>query len=193
MKIEKGMLCLRTLQPEGDDFKTIYRWLTDERILQYFDGRDRVRSHADIQAEFAPNSYDGPLMILHEHRPVGFLDIFPFTDDQKTRHGIAEALDPVWAFDIVIGEVNSQNKGIGRQAVGMVLQIFFESLHAQRVVLDTYTLNARAIRCYERCGFTITRMLYNHELYEGAPAADVFMEIDRKTYYSRYVGIRENE
>jgi aminoglycoside 6'-N-acetyltransferase len=123
-------------------------------------------------------------MILHEHQPVGFLDIFQFTDEQKARHGISEALDPVWAFDIVIGEVNSQNKGIGRQTIGMVLPVLFGSLHAQRVVLDTYTWNARAIRCYERCGFTITRVLHNHELYEGSPADDVFMEIDRKTYYA---------
>jgi aminoglycoside 6'-N-acetyltransferase len=178
---------------EGDDLDAIYRWLTDERILQYFGGRDRVRSLADIQTEFAPNSYGGPLMILHERKPVGFLDIFQFTDDQKTRHGISAALDPVWAFDIVIGEVNSQNKGIGRQAIEMVLQILFESLDAQRVVLDTYTWNARAIRCYERCGFTITRVLHNHELYEGSPADDVFMEFDRKAYYSRYVGAHEKE
>lgn len=186
MNIQKGNLCLRTLQMEGDDLHAIYRWLTDERILQYFDGRDRVRSRADIQAEFAPNSYGGPLMILHQHQSVGFLDIFQFTAEQKARHGISEASDPVWAFDIVIGEVNYQSKGIGRQAIMMVLPVLFEPLQARRVVLDTYTWNARAIRCYEHCGFTITRVLHNHELYEGAPADDVFMEIDRKTYYARY-------
>lgn len=186
MKIEKGNLCLRTLQPQGNDFDVIYRWLTDERILKYFDARDRVRSRADIQAEFAPNAYEGPLMILYEQRPIGFIDIFQFTKSQKERHGISGAANPVWAFDIVIGEIDYQGQGIGRRAITMVLRVLFESLHAKKVVLDTYTWNIRAIRCYEHCGFTITRVLPEHDLYEGSLVDDVFMEIDRTTFYSQY-------
>ena len=184
MRLENGKLCLRALELESNDLDRIYRWLTGDAILTFFSGRDRIRSRADVQAEFAPNAYGGPLMIEYERQVIGFLDICPFTVEQKIRHGLADAPDPVWAFDIVIGEVALHNRGIGRQIIRMILPVLFDQFHAQRVVLDTYPWNARAIRCYEHCGFKVTRVLPQHELYEGSSVDAVLMEIDRAPFYA---------
>lgn len=60
-----------------------------------------------------------------------------------------------------------QDRGYGTEAVRAVVAYGMKELGLRRIVLKAYPDNARAIRCYEKCGFRE----YDHT------DEDVFMEI----------------
>ena len=56
-------------------------------------------------------------------------------------------------FGIIIGDKTAWNKGYGSAALREVLRIGFEDMGLHRIHLTAFAENARAIRCYENCGF----------------------------------------
>ncbi len=56
-------------------------------------------------------------------------------------------------FGIVIGEKNYWNKGYGTDATRTLLRFAFEQLGLNRMELEVYDFNPRAIRAYEKAGF----------------------------------------
>jgi diamine N-acetyltransferase len=55
---------------------------------------------------------------------------------------------------IFIGEKRLWSHGYGTQAMQLLLKHCFETLNLNRVALDVYENNPRAIRSYEKAGFT---------------------------------------
>jgi RimJ/RimL family protein N-acetyltransferase len=53
----------------------------------------------------------------------------------------------------MLGEKEFWNKGYGTEAMQLVLQHGFQTLNLNRIMLEVYTTNPRAIRCYEKVGF----------------------------------------
>jgi len=54
---------------------------------------------------------------------------------------------------ISIGEVASWERGYGREAVRLMVRYGFEELNLNRIGLQVYSDNWRAIRCYQKAGF----------------------------------------
>jgi RimJ/RimL family protein N-acetyltransferase len=55
---------------------------------------------------------------------------------------------------IAIGDPANRGRGYGAEAIGLLLEYGFRTLNLNRVELKVYANNPRAIRCYEKCGFT---------------------------------------
>lgn len=56
-------------------------------------------------------------------------------------------------FGIIIGDKSRWGKGCGTAALREVLRIGFEEMGLHRIHLRAFAGNARAIRCYQKCGF----------------------------------------
>ncbi|MDY7041730.1 MAG: GNAT family protein, partial [Chloroflexota bacterium] len=54
---------------------------------------------------------------------------------------------------IAIGEKNYWGQGYGSDALKTLLSFVFQEMNLNRVQLRVHDYNARAIRCYEKCGF----------------------------------------
>ena len=54
---------------------------------------------------------------------------------------------------IFIGEKSLWNQGYGSEAMGLLLKHGFNTLNLNRIALDVYESNPRAIRSYEKAGF----------------------------------------
>lgn len=54
---------------------------------------------------------------------------------------------------IVIGQPQSLSKGMGTEAIGLLLKVCFEELVLHRVGLRVLRSNHRGVRCYEKSGF----------------------------------------
>ena len=54
---------------------------------------------------------------------------------------------------IVIGEKRYWNQGYGTEAMQLLVDHGFRTLNLNRIALDVYDNNPRAIRSYEKCGF----------------------------------------
>ena len=54
---------------------------------------------------------------------------------------------------IFIGDKSFWNQGVGTEAMRLILRHGFNTLNLNRIWLDVYENNPRAIRCYEKVGF----------------------------------------
>jgi RimJ/RimL family protein N-acetyltransferase len=85
-------------------------------------------------------------------------------------------------FYITIGEKDCWNGGFGTDATRLVLLQAFEGLGLRRVQLWTDADNARAIRCYEKCGFVREGVLRGGRLRYGEPLDVVVMGVLREDW-----------
>ena len=68
---------------------------------------------------------------------------------------------------IFIGEPDCWNRGLGREAVGLLLDYGFNRLGLHRIELHVYAYNRRGVRCYERCGFRFEGALREARFCDG--------------------------
>jgi len=83
---------------------------------------------------------------------------------------------------IGLGDRQDWGKGYGTDAMRLILRYAFTELNLQRVSLDVYAYNPRAIRCYEKAGFVHEgrmRKLLNRE---GQHWDIIFMGILREEW-----------
>jgi RimJ/RimL family protein N-acetyltransferase len=82
------------------------------------------------------------------------------------------AIDPVHGraeLGISIGEREYWDRGIGTEAIRLMVGFAFEKLELRRIELITDYDNERGIRCYEKCGFQTEGTLRAHRLRYGQP------------------------
>ena len=91
----------------------------------------------------------------------------------------------VYGVDLFIGEPELWDQGIGTKTLSALIGYLFGELGALRVVIDPRVSNARAIRCYERCGFSKIKILPEHELHEGIHRDAWLMSVERAKWISR--------
>ena len=83
---------------------------------------------------------------------------------------------------IVVGDKTEWGKGYGTSTVEMVLRYAFKELELNRVELTTDEENHRAIRCYEKCGFTREGLLRQHRLVDGTFGNTLVMAVLREEW-----------
>ncbi len=88
------------------------------------------------------NLYYFSIRTLDEDQVVGMVDL----------SGINWTAGDVW-LGIGIGESAYWGKGYGTEAARLVLRFAFEELNMQRVSLNVFEYNERAIRSYQKIGF----------------------------------------
>ncbi|MFD0713733.1 GNAT family N-acetyltransferase [Paenibacillus sp. GCM10027626] len=102
---------------------------------------------------------------------IGQIDLFKF--DWKNR--AAE-------LGIVIGSRQWQGQGYGAEAIGVLQRFVFEQLNMNRLQLEVHDYNARAIRCYQKCGFTEEGRLRQRHYRNGIYSDIIVMSILRSEY-----------
>lgn len=88
------------------------------------------------------NSFVFAILTLADHRLIGNCGLENV--DFKNRTAM---------FGIFIGDPKFQNKGYGTDAARTLLRYAFEQLGLNRVELEVYDFNPRAMRAYEKAGF----------------------------------------
>ena len=165
-----GPVAFRRMQDAQDDYEQLARWLTDERVLEFYEGRDNPFPLERVKAKYSPRVLETddvtPCFILFEGRPVGFIQYYPHDADERHAYGL-DNTRTAYGMDLFIGEPDLWDQGLGAQAVALLRDYLFDALEADAITLDPETWNIRAIRCYEKCGFRKTMLLPAHEMHEG--------------------------
>ena len=167
MEIWDGELRLRLMREE--DLSLLLRWLADPRVLRWYEGRDTVWTAETLHAHYdEPFEDEGFRCILErEERPVGYLQFYRLTEEMLREYETGPEPGPVWALDLFLGMPELWGRGLGPRFIRMVCGWLERERQAARVLLDPHTDNARAIRAYEKAGFSRRRLLKEHELFEG--------------------------
>jgi len=180
--IRERDLVIRRMQDDDADYSLMARWLTDPRVLEFYEGRDNPFPFDRICEEYSPRVLElehvTPCLLIFEDSPIGYVQFYPITDDRRS-YGLEHEMgkDNLYGMDQFIGEVGLWDRGLGSRAVSLLLQYLFQVKGAEKVILDPHAGNLRAIRCYEKCGFRHVKILPRHELHEGEYRDSWLMEI----------------
>jgi aminoglycoside 6'-N-acetyltransferase len=154
----------------ADDFPFMAKWLTDEKVLEFYEGRDNPHDLKKVQKVYGPkvegNHYVTPCIIEVNETPIGYVQYYMLEEDGYESYGYSTD-EVIYGIDQFIGETGYWGKGYGTRMVQAVVEYLFNVKKADRVVLDPQTWNERAIRCYEKCGFKKVKLLSQNEMYEG--------------------------
>lgn len=168
-----GDLLIRRMRDDDEDYASMAKWLTDDRVLEFYEGRDRPLTVDLIKQMYSPRvlRQDGvtPCLIIYGGRPIGYLQFY--SEDES-----------VYGMDQFIGEVDLWSRGLGTRVVSLMVRYLFRVCGARKVTMDPHADNLRAIRCYEKCGFRKVRLLAQHELHEGVYRDCWLMEVEHLSY-----------
>lgn len=86
---------------------------------------------------------------------------------------------------IFIGDKAYWNRGLGTEAVGLILQHGFSTLNLHRIFLRVYSDNQRAIKLYEKNGFVHEGRQRQAEFHSGNYHDIIFMSMLRPEWEER--------
>ena len=173
--IEEGDLCVRLIQ-KGDEV-ALLKWLTDDKVLAYYEGRDCTYTYDKVMEDFFITHEETKCMVLLKGYPIGYVQFYPLSH-------IEETILPNYSFgmDQFIGEPTFWNRGIGKRLVRSVVEYIFMKLNARLIVIDPQQWNHRAIACYKHVGFEEKYVLPKHEYHEGNWQDCVLMFYDHSAF-----------
>jgi aminoglycoside 6'-N-acetyltransferase len=164
MLFQNGPLTVRLL--EHKDQHLLAKWLSDPIVLEFYEGRDNPFDLEKVNQVFYTGEEDEVKCIIEfDDVEIGYIQYYLLDDDAKQNYGYQH--QKAYGMDQFIGEVSYWNKGIGTKLVASMAHHLFDQELADVVVMDPQIRNARALSCYEKCGFQKVKILPNHELHEG--------------------------
>ena len=174
--IKEEDLRVRTLTSK--DLSILIKWLTDDRVLEFYGGRDQNFTEQDIIKEYyeEDNEIATRLIVECNNIPIGYVQVYDMIDEFYDSYHYDKSDEIVYCMDQFIGEPDYWNKGIGTRFMGMILEYLVTEKDAKAVILDPHQNNPRAVRMYEKAGFKIIKELPQHELREGVMEDCYLME-----------------
>lgn len=165
--IQNGSVGIRTLKDE--DFPLMLKWLTDDRVLQFYGGRDKKYTLETLKEHYTEPWEDEVIRVIIEYngQPIGYGQIYKMYDELYDDYHYPRSNEIVYGMDQFIGEVEYWSKGIGTKYTKMIFDFLKKERKADAVILDPHQDNPRAIRMYQKAGFRIIEDLPEHELHEG--------------------------
>lgn len=177
--VRKMMDCL-------EDYNLLTKWLSDPSVCKYYEGKSKRYDLEKVLMKFGPYARGEerviPCIIEYENRPIGYIQHYKAYSDEYDESKIVDMskYDNPHGCDIIIGETQFWNKGIGTKVIQMTIKYLFQNENADIIFIDPQIWNKRAIRCYEKSGFKPLMVAENRELHDDEPKDCLIMVITSK-------------
>ena len=144
---------------EERDLRHFVRWLADREVTRWLAHLDAAPT-LEEEREWYEDKRADPDDVLWaieslDGRLAGTVELRIAPRQRRAEMGIA------------IQDKSQWDLGYGTEAVRLVADYAFGELGLNRVELTVDEENARAIRCYEKCGFQREGLLRQHRLVDG--------------------------
>jgi len=173
----RGQLVRLAAQDAERDAETLARWSYDSEFLRLVDtDAARPRTAKFYEADTArraerANGFNYNIRTLDGDRLIGFISIWVMNwASAEGRVGIG------------IGERADWGQGYGTDAMRVLLHYAFDELNLARVSLEAFADNPRAIRSYQKAGFTLEGVQRQWLHRDGHRGDVVVMSILREEY-----------
>lgn len=189
--IQQGEVSIRKMEPCPHDFALFLKWMTDPNTMKYWEGMTEHFTYERVEQEYREHMEENveQCIISYGQREVGYcqfclLDapLFEVPQDQYDRFVAPGEL--AYGIDILIGEVECRNRGIGTKALIALMQALFVQYHADILMIDPKVQNARAIRCYHKCGFRDLFVVPHRELQDGIYHDSLIMGVKKVAFFA---------
>jgi RimJ/RimL family protein N-acetyltransferase len=153
-----------------EDIPKLVKWMNDIAVSKFL--CQATRSHTEkTTKQFLEEGIK-----KHDFHYYGI-----FTNDNVLIGGIdlrdVDSIQRTAMLGIVIGEKEYWSKGYGTEAINLLLDYGFNILNLNNIMLEVFSYNPRAIKCYEGCGFKIIGKRRNSRFFAGKYYDDIYMDI----------------
>jgi RimJ/RimL family protein N-acetyltransferase len=162
---------------EREDLKRLHELRRNVELLMFGDGDWQPIPLAAIEKDYDKHLSDEEkfwFAIEVDGKVIG--DIGLHHRDQRSR---------VTAFGVGIYDPEYISRGYGREAIGLLIDWVFRIQNYERIWLDTWATNERAIRCYKAVGFVEEGRQRRHIYFDGHYVDVVLMGLLREEWDSR--------
>ena len=177
---------IRRMRDVHEDYELIARWRSDDRVLEFYGGRDKPLDLKAAYDELSPRVLRDdpvrPCIISLSGESVGYIQYNEVSEARSYHMADSPGL---YGIDMFIGEPEHWDHGLGTRALALLVDYLFDSLGSFKVVIDPHVKNPRAVRSYEKAGFKRVKVLRGHESHEGGKRDAWLMEIDREMWAAR--------
>jgi len=175
MYIPKGELTnIRELK--WGDLKLLQKWYNDSDVAYWAFGvkNDEQKSVGEFERWYISRSSSEIKRYIIETKDGKAIGSISYRNyDRKNK---------VVTLGIHIGEKQFWGKGFGTDAIREFIKFLFNSLDINRIELDTFDDNIRAIKAYQKCGFRIEGVLREARLIDGKFHDIIIMGMTRKDF-----------
>lgn len=152
---------LRKLQEE--DIKGMLEWMTDSDIQKSFRfSSDCIDEKKVLQ--FIKSAETTPMEGKSIHYAIADEESNEYLGTISLKEVSISNKNAEYAISL---RKNAQGRGIGAQATKEILKLAFEEFALEKVYLNVFSDNIRAIKLYEKCGFIFEGEFRSHLLIEG--------------------------
>ncbi len=155
-------ISIRTMEDTERDYEILYKWLSTPEIKKWYETLEGLTPDA-IKNKYKPRimgeHHVHPCIIEYGKIPVGYVQFYETKSEPDFYIQEDFTKEPnVYALDIFIGEPSQHGKGIGSESLRLIVQHLVRN-GAKKVIIDPDIDNERAIRAYEKAGFTKIKMI----------------------------------
>lgn len=170
----------------AEDMERFFIWRNDEEVAKWAAG-SRAATYGNIPLESLQAMYAANVQTanraenLHQNRfSVYSIDgVHIGSCDYRDVNLVTRSA----TIGISIGAKDYWSKGYGSDAIHTLLRFLFLKLNLNRVQLDTWSGNIRAIRAYEKLGFVIEGRLRQNEYVDGQCYDTIMMGLLREDFF----------
>ncbi|MEX0749817.1 MAG: GNAT family protein [Dehalococcoidia bacterium] len=168
--------------PDMSDLERNHRWINDREVARYLGGQARyLMSMAAEEAWMRGvceqlQSYDRVFLAIEtkDGRHIGNTNFFGAIPEQRRAE-----------LGIMIGEKECWSQGFGTDALRTLVRFGFDEMNFNRIVLQVFSYNPRAIACYRKLGFVEEVRMRQDMWHEGAYHDTIVMGLLRDEYFAR--------
>ncbi len=137
-----------------DDWEILHKWNSDPEVLYYADGNADGYSMEMVKSIYRGVCKNAFCFIIEfEGRPIGECYLQRMNLERILKEHPDKDLRRI---DIMIGEKDHWDRGIGTEAVGMLVKFGFEEEGAEAIFgCDVSDCNIRSIKMFRKLGFSV--------------------------------------
>lgn len=178
----RGELVRLTAEEPETEARSEIRWRRDSEFMRlldtepvHFSSEKKIREWFEQRNDkgLQPERYNFGVRTLAEDKLIGFFGMFVDLVHSEARVGIG------------IGERDFWSQGYGTDTMNVCLRYAFMELGVQRVALEVFEYNPRAVRSYEKAGFQLEGRTRKDVMREGKRMDTLWMGILREEWLQK--------
>ncbi len=179
--IYRGSLVRLSARPADVFSKAFAQWDRDTETHRLADSdpaqlwsEKKIKEFIEKDGEKNSQAFRFAIYTLAEDKPIGSVSLWV----SSWSHGEA------WV-GIIVGDREYWGKGYGTDAMRLAVQYGFIELNLRRISLGLHGYNERALKSYQKAGFTLEGRMRGEGLRDGVRYDSLWMGILRDEWFAR--------
>ncbi len=164
----------------AEDYEQYVEWLNDFKVSDGIGASANVATISSekewLESSSKSSNYPFAIVSLNENKLLGNCGLSNVNFIRRTA-----------TLGIFIGNEKERGLGIGKEAINLVLDYAFNYLNLNNVMLNVFSFNEGAIKCYKSVGFKEFGRRREAYFLNGKYYDDVHMDILKSEFKGSYI------